>query len=120
MGPVMKLRWEALHKNHTWVGADPGAAIQGSSLSVARLADYFGPGARERRSCALMWSPSLMSLLQGQGNWAKHLACWTSVHPGASVVCPGTRFPQLMKELACSKQCVLMVYCEQSSTQITL
>lgn len=49
MGPMMKLRWEALHKNYTWVGADPGAAIQGSSLSVARLADYFGPGARERR-----------------------------------------------------------------------
>ena len=49
MGPVMKLRWEALHKNQTRMGADPGAAIQGSSPSVARPADYFGPGAKERR-----------------------------------------------------------------------
>ena len=120
MGLVMKLRREALHKNKTRVGADPGAAIQGGSSSVARPADYFGPGARARRGLC----SDVVSLLDepapGPGQLGETLGILTSVHPGASAVCPGTRFPQVMEEPACSKQCVLMVCCEKSSTQITL
>lgn len=56
--------------------------------------------------------------LPDEAVWVKHLVCWASVPLGASAVCPGTHLPQLIQGRVCLKECLFMVYCEQSPIEI--